>query len=120
YAASSIYLEWTGRELAVVSGEAVIRVTLADDTALPSIYLRHVVDYVDGRWIGNDELIPTASLTVQQTGSEDNDVLEARSGLGNVLIGLGGDDFIVGAVGSDILSGGSGDDSLAGRAGSDL
>ena len=119
YAPSSIYLEWTGNELTIVSGEGVIRVTLADDTVLPSIYYRAVSDYVDGRWVGLDTLISTPTLTVQQAGSDGDDLLEAHSSYGNVMSGYAGNDLLVGASGNDTLSGGVGDDSLDGGAGND-
>lgn len=119
YAPSNIYLEWTGHELAIVSGEGVIRVTLADDTVMPTIYYRAVSDYADGRWVGIDTLISTPALTIQQAGSDGDDFLEAHGSYGNVMSGLAGNDFLAGASGSDTLSGGTGDDSLDGGAGND-
>jgi len=119
YAPSSIYLEWTGHELAIVSGEGVIRVTLADDTVLPTIYYRAVSDYADGRWVGFDTLISTPALTIRQAGSDGDDLLEARTGRGNVMSGFAGNDVLVGTSGNDTLSGGTGDDSLDGGTGND-
>ena len=119
-ATSSIRIEWTGAELALLYGESGDRIRLADDANLPSLYIRHVTEYIDGRWIGDDELISMNSLSVYQSGSVDADYIEGRPDSANNLFGNAGDDYIVGAAANDTLSGGPGDDILDGGAGGDL
>jgi Ca2+-binding RTX toxin-like protein len=119
-ATSSIYLEWSGDELAVVSDEAGVRIVLSGSEVVPQIYVRHVTDFVDGRWIGDDELIALDTLSVQEAGSDQDDELTGIEGFGNVLSGLSGNDLITGDNGNDTLSGGSGDDVLDGGSGSDI
>lgn len=58
----------------------------------------------------------------RQTGTEEDDTLTGNNaaGLGDVLVGLGGNDELVGLNGDDTLDGGQGDDVLLGGAGNNV
>lgn len=60
-----------------------------------------------------------AKATVATLGTEASDTLLAQYELGDIIVGLGGNDTIVGLSGDDFFRGGDGDDRLIGNAGND-